>query len=58
MIFKTINSRTRTRLVLAANNSTATDYPVNTWVPPKGSQVAAGGNVTAAAATTTNATAG
>jgi hypothetical protein len=44
--------------VLAANNSTATDYPVNTWVPPKGSPTAAGGNVTAAAATTTNSTAG
>jgi hypothetical protein len=42
--------------VLAANNSTATDHPINTWVPPKGSPVAAGGNVTAAA--TTNATAG
>jgi hypothetical protein len=42
--------------VLAANNSTATDYPVNTWVPPKGSPDAAG-NATAAA-TTMNATAG
>jgi nitrite reductase (NO-forming) len=40
--------------VLAANNSTANDHPVNTWVPPKGSPVAAG-NATAAA--TTNATA-
>ena len=42
--------------VLAANNSTATDHPESTWVPPKGSPVAAG-NTTAAAATT-NATAG
>jgi hypothetical protein len=38
--------------VLAANNSTATDHPVGTWVPPKGSPVAAGnatspGNATA-----------
>jgi hypothetical protein len=37
--------------VLAANNSTATDHPESTWVPPKGSPVAAG-NTTAAAATT------
>jgi nitrite reductase (NO-forming) len=26
--------------ILAANNSTATDHPVGTWVPPKGSSVA------------------
>jgi nitrite reductase (NO-forming) len=45
--------------VLAANNSTATDHPVGTWVPPKGSLVVAGnatdaGNMTG---TGTNATA-
>jgi nitrite reductase (NO-forming) len=45
--------------VLAANNSTATDHPVGTWVPPKGSTVVAGnatsaGNMTG---TGTNATA-
>jgi nitrite reductase (NO-forming) len=28
--------------VLGANNSTATDHPEGTWVPPKGSPVAAG----------------
>jgi nitrite reductase (NO-forming) len=38
--------------VLAANNSTATDHPEGTWVPPKGSPVAAAnatspGNATA-----------
>jgi nitrite reductase (NO-forming) len=38
--------------VLAANNSTATDHPEGTWVPPKGSPVTAGnatspGNATA-----------
>jgi nitrite reductase (NO-forming) len=38
--------------VLGANNSTATDHPEGTWVPPKGSPVAAGnatspGNATA-----------
>src|ERR687892_894800 len=38
--------------VLGANNSTANDHPEGTWVPPKGSPVAAGspinvGNVTA-----------
>jgi nitrite reductase (NO-forming) len=29
--------------VLGANNSTANDHPEGTWVPPKGSPVAAGG---------------
>ncbi|HEU4444924.1 MAG TPA: hypothetical protein VFR94_09635 [Nitrososphaeraceae archaeon] len=28
--------------VLGANNSTANDHPEGTWVPPKGSPVAAG----------------
>ena len=28
--------------VLGANNSTATDHPEGTWVPPKGSSVVAG----------------
>jgi hypothetical protein len=28
--------------ILGANNSTATDHPERTWVPPKGSSVAAG----------------
>ena len=37
--------------VVAADNSTATDHPVGTWVPPKGSEVVSGPstNTTAAA---------
>jgi nitrite reductase (NO-forming) len=35
--------------VLAAANSTATDHPTGTWVPPKGSETAAGGNATTTA---------
>jgi nitrite reductase (NO-forming) len=31
--------------VLAVNNSTATDHPVGTWVPPKGSDSAGGGSM-------------
>jgi nitrite reductase (NO-forming) len=31
--------------VLATNNSTATDHPQGTWVPPKGSETAAGPSV-------------
>ncbi|MDQ3903378.1 MAG: multicopper oxidase domain-containing protein, partial [Thermoproteota archaeon] len=31
--------------VLAVNNSTATDHPQGTWVPPKGSETAAGPTV-------------
>jgi nitrite reductase (NO-forming) len=43
--------------VLAANNSTATDHPVGTWVAPKGSSVVAGNATDAGASTGTNATA-
>src|SRR5919197_1264093 len=35
--------------ILAAANSTATDHPAGTWVPPKGSETAAGGNATTTA---------
>lgn len=39
--------------VLGANNSTATDHPEGTWVPPKGSPVAAGNPASAGNQTAT-----
>lgn len=39
--------------VLGANNSTATDHPEGTWVPPKGSSVVAGNATSSGNQTTT-----